>query len=136
MSAHATNITANPDVETLGGTATRNVVVLAFQTVPHGVRAEWRVPEVGFDPSQTDQYVEALAIGIEELFGNPGIADVAWTQVTTPSQQLKDALLIYVTSTSGESSAVLTIPYPPFDAPAMEAAAAAKQQELDQIEAA
>lgn len=122
-------------LEFLGGTATRPVTAFRLRTVPHGVYAEMRVvtalvPDVDINAARED-----FALAFENLFGNPGVADVSWGQEQTPSGQLSDQLTIYVSSTSGNSSTELSFPYTLWQPQPWLAAAAAEQQRLDQLEA-
>ncbi len=50
----------------------------------------------------------------ELLFEIPGVSDVEWTQEPTSAGQLQDHVIVYVVSTSGNSSASIDVPYSQF----------------------
>jgi hypothetical protein len=124
-----------PDVEFLGGTATRLVQVFRIKTIPHGVYVEWRLPKSLLATANVDQARSDVAAAYENLFGHPGIADVAWAQGVTPSQQLQDHLILFVSSSSGLSSDTLDFVSQPWTPDVWLAAAAAEQARLDASEA-
>jgi hypothetical protein len=128
-------LTIVPDTETLGGTATRPVYAVTFRTDAHGVVATINAPRANFTPEVANEYALALATGIEELFGEPAVADVAWSQEVTPAGQLTPHLTIYVTSTSGNSTGTVEVNYPPFNAPAFMQSAKDLRAQFDATEA-
>lgn len=129
-----TFITAREDIEWLGGSQTRPVMTVSIQTNGHGVYFEYRIPR--------NLYTKALALKqgigwtgtIESMFTVPGVVDEEYTQIPRPSGQLDDSMIVYVESTSGQSSSSLTVPIgklaPEFQAAAIKALRA----ELDDAE--
>lgn len=134
MAGNFTILDTYPDTQTLGGTRTQPVYGIRFQTHPHNVVAIIYAPRANFTAQVAADYALALATGIEELFGEPAVADVAWSQVQTPAGELTPHLSIYVTSTSGNSTGVVEVDYPPFNAPLFMQDAAALRQTLDATE--
>lgn len=134
MAANYEPLGSYPDVEFLGGTLTRPVTVFRLRTIPNSVYAEMRVPtslvkDIDLGKARTD-----FAASFEKLFGNPGVAGVAWGQEQNAADQLENVVYIYVSSTSGDSSATLSFPYTKWTPTPWLAAAAAEQAFLDQSE--
>lgn len=111
MAAHYRDITVRPDVEFLGGTQTRAVIVGAGWTVPHEVYFEIRYPAKDYTAANVIQSAEDFSGILEGYFEIAGLEDLAWSQVETRSGQLQDALTFYVSSSSGESDDSVTYPY-------------------------
>jgi hypothetical protein len=109
-----TIVTQRPDVETLGGQLTRNVMVVGTVTRAHGVYFERRYPRATFSETIAQQDAYGFTIVFEDLFKIPGVADVAWSQEITPGNQLQDHVIVYYTSTSGDSSNYVDVPFSRF----------------------
>ena len=105
------NLTVRPDVEFLGGNQVRDVVVLSAWSTPHEIYFEARYPAAGWQSSFAKSTAQGYAATFESLFTLPGVEDVAWTQVETATGFLRDGALIYVSSTSGESTDNVFVPY-------------------------
>ena len=103
-----------PDVEFLGGTLTRNVMVVSVLTREHSVYFETRIPSKDYTAQVAKENAFGFTIVYELLFDIPGVAAVTWSQQTTDTGQLQDHVLIYVESTSGNSSGIVNVPYSQF----------------------
>lgn len=104
-----------PDTEVVGGTKTREVQVIQVVTNEHGVYFEFRVPRAQATTTFIHQQANAWTIIFELIFSAEGVSAVEWTQEPTPGGQLDDHVIVYVTSTSGESEGVLDFPYAHFN---------------------
>lgn len=111
MATHYRNLTTRPDMEFLGGTQTRAVIVLAAYTVPSGIYFEARYPAKGFTVQDGIDTANGFGIFLEGMLDIPGVETLAWSQAETIDNQLEDVITFYVTSTSGDSSDTLTVPY-------------------------
>lgn len=134
MAANYDVLYTRPDVETLGGTQTRNVQVIGARTKPHGVVFEGRAPQGQNSPTDIAGLLDSLAVTFEGFFQFPGVADVAWYQAVTPAQNLVDHAIIYVTSTSGNSSQADDFPYTSWTDELVGPAVKATRDYLDRIE--
>lgn len=108
-------VTQYPDVEVLGSGKTRDVQVIGVTTNDHGVYFEFRVPRTQATTARIRDDANGLTIIYELLFDIPGVSAVQWTQEPTPTGLLADHVLVYVTSTSGESESVIDVPYSQFN---------------------
>lgn len=124
-----------PDVEVVGPGKTSDVQVIQFTTAPHGVYVETRLPRNIATTANIKAQVNGLATHYEQIFDIPGVADMGWTQEPNPSGQLEDHVIVYVTSTSGESQGQLDFPYSQFSNDVIEAAVAKLRAGLDATEA-
>src|SRR6185437_8432385 len=101
-------------VEFLGGTQTRPVIAVGVRTNVHAVYFEFRVPKADYNSSVVNQDANGFTIVYEDLFQIPGVTDVEWAQEPTQAGQLSDHVIVYFTSTSGNSSASIDFPYSQF----------------------
>jgi hypothetical protein len=95
----------------MGGNQVRDVIVLSAWTTPHEIYFEARYPAAGWKPEFAKSTALGYSVTFESLFTLPGVDDVSWTQVETATGFLQDGALIYVTSTSGNSSDNVFVPY-------------------------
>lgn len=107
-------ITQYETVEFLGGTQTRPVIAIGVRTHEHGVYFEFRLPKADYNAANVKNDANGFTIVYELLFEIPGVSDVEWTQEPTSAGQLQDHVIVYVVSTSGNSSASLDVPYSQF----------------------
>lgn len=107
-------ITQYETVEFLGGTQTRPVIAVGVRTHEHGVYFEFRVDKKAYNSSVVQQDANGFTIVYELLFTIPGVTDVEWAQEPTNAGQLEDHVVVYFTSTSGNSSASIDFPYSQF----------------------
>lgn len=134
--ADYTIVTQYPDVEVIGGGQTRDVQVVGVVTGGHGVYFETRLPRANATTANIKSNANGFTIVYEMLFGIPGVAAVQWTQEPTASGLLEDHVIVYVTSTSGNSTGVLDFPYSKFNQDIIEPAVAKLRASLDATEAA
>lgn len=113
--ADYTIVTQYPDVEVLGGTKTQDVQRFGVVTGGHGVYFESSLPRKDATTKNIHDQANGFTIVYELLFTIPGVADVQWTQEPTAGGLLQDHVIVYVESTSGNSSAPLDFPYSQFN---------------------
>lgn len=101
-------------VEFLGGTQTRPVIAVGVRTAVHGVYFEFRLLKADYNSANVKADANGFTIVYELLFTIPGVTDVEWTQEPTNAGQLQDHVVVYFTSTSGNSSASIDFPYSQF----------------------
>lgn len=129
-------LSITPDLETLGGTATRPVYLIMVRTKPHNVVIGSTVPREGYVAREASDLATSLTRDINYIFEEPAVADVAWSYEQTPAGQLTPHLTIFVSSSSGFSSGVLGFNYPPMLLDHYREAAAELRAQLDASEAA
>ena len=100
-----------PTVEFLGGIKTRNVIAVGAVTVPHGVYFEVRVSQSTYGATLVAAALLGPASIYEDLYGITGVIGVEWGQGVTAGGELQDVVTITVSSTSGNSTAQLTVPF-------------------------
>jgi hypothetical protein len=109
MATSFTVVTQYPGIDVLGGTQSQDVVFVGITTIPSGTYIEFPVPQSVYAAN----VVNAAAIGwatiVETVWTEDWVIGVQWTQLVNPSNQLESALIITVGSTSGDSSAQLTV---------------------------
>lgn len=135
MAEAYTIVTQYETVEFLGGTQTRPVIAVGVRTQDHGVYFEFRLPKPDYNVANVKNDAEGFSIVYELLFEIPGVSDVEWTQEPTTAGQLQDHVLVYVVSTSGNSSASLDVPYSQFTQEKIAAKVKALRGQLDATEA-
>jgi len=107
-------ITQYETVEFLGGTQTRPVIAVGVRTHVHGVYFEFRIPKGDYNSANVQNDANGFTIVYEDLFAIPGVTDVEWAQEPTSAGQLQDHVVVYFTSSSGNSSASIDFPYSQF----------------------
>lgn len=107
-------VTQYETVEFLGGTQTRPVIAVGVRTKAHGVYFEFRLAKGDYNSANVRNDALGFTIVYELLFTIPGVNDVEWTQEPTQGGQLQDHVVVYFTSTSGNSSASIDFPYSQF----------------------
>lgn len=129
-------VTQYETVEFLGGTRTRDVIAVGVRTAAHGVYFEFRVPKATYTAAIATQNANGFAIVYEDLFQIAGVDGVEWTQEPTPAGQLEDHVIVYVQSSSGNSSSSINVPYSQFAQELIAPKVAALVAQLDAAEAA
>lgn len=124
-----------PDVEVVGPSKTQNVQVIQAQTTEHNVYFETSLPRNIATTANIKLQVNGLATHFEQLFDIAGVADVQWAQEATPAGLLEDHVIVFVSSTSGESQGQLDFPYSRFANDIISAAVANLRAGLDATEA-
>lgn len=129
-------VTQYETVEFLGGTQTRPVIAVGVRTKAHGVYFEFRLAKADYSAANVKADANGFTIVYELLFDIPGVTDVEWTQEPTNAGQLADHVIVYVQSTSGNSSSSLDVPYSQFTQDIIAGKVEALRGQLDAAEAA
>lgn len=136
MAPTFTVVTSYDDVEFLGGTETRAVIVTGVQTKPSGIYLEVRNSKTDVAQLGPD-IIGALAASIttiyEGLAAETHVSSVQWGQQEIHGQ-LQDIAFVTVTSASGNSSTTLTIPLSDIGPGGEAALIASTSARLDAIE--
>lgn len=126
--ASYTRIDANQTVETLGGTATRDVMQIGVQTTGEGVYFGFRVPISAWRSGAWRTTAEGYAELVDTVAAHPNVGGMLYVQDVGAGGQLVDIIEITVVSDDGSSSAVLREPlgkvYPPYVDPIIDQTAA------------
>ena len=104
-------VTQYPDIETNGGNAARDVMVVGTVTSPHGVYFERRYPRKTFSANVAQIDAKGFAIVFEDLFKIDGVEAVVWGQALNAANQLYDEVSVYYSSTSGDSENFVVVPF-------------------------
>jgi hypothetical protein len=124
-----------PDVIVLGTGKTQDVQVIQFTTIPHGTYVETSLARNIATTANIKAQVNGLATHYEQIWSIPGVAGLAWTQEPNASGFLEDHIIVYVSSTSGDSSGQLDFPYSQFSNDVIEAGVTNLRAALDATEA-
>jgi hypothetical protein len=135
MAATYTWLGSYPDTEYLGGTATRPVTAEQYQTVPHSVYFESRIPDASLTQEEVDNTGKVNSEALENLFNITAVIDVEWTQVTKPSGYIYDQVVIYFQTPSGLSSGEVVTPFTGISNEVVEALIEPLLEKLEAIEA-
>lgn len=127
--------TQYPTVEFVGGSQTRQVMTVGYVTKPHGVYVEVRIPKAIYSAEEVRNEGIGYSGMIEDLFNLPGVTDMTWTQRQRQDGTLVDEMVVYVTSSSGESAAELTVPFDQLTRPGLGPPVARLRKQLDEAEA-
>ena len=104
-------ITQYPDVDTSGGVLAKDVMVVGTVTGGHGVYFERCYPRADFNEANAQADAQGFTIIFELLFNIAGVDVVTWGQQLNSANQLEDFVTVYYTSTSGESSNFVAVPF-------------------------
>lgn len=104
VSSYSTN-------QLVGGTRLVPVRVIAFETIPLGIYAEYRVDLSIIDPIAIDSIISVYAGEIERLAERHDVAGMAYVQDVNRAQQLVDFMEITIQSTSGNSTEAVLYPF-------------------------
>lgn len=135
MAANYTIVGQYPDVNVLGSGKTQDVQVIQVVTAPNGVYFETSLTRENATTGNVRNQVNGFAIIYEMLFDIPGVGAVQWTQEPTRAGLLEDHVIVYVTSTSGNSEGQLDFPYSRFNQDIIAPAVKALRKSLDATEA-
>ena len=119
----------------IGGTTTQDVQVVQVVTGGHGVYFETRLQRTLATTKNIHDQVNGFTIIYEMLFDIAGVVGVQWTQEPTPAGLLEDHVIVFVSSTSGNSQAPLDFPYSRFNQDVIAPAVAKLRASLDATEA-
>lgn len=108
-------ITQYETIEFLGGTQTRSVIAVGCRTHVHDIYFEFRIVKKDYNSANVHNDANGYTIIYELLFTIPGVVDVEWTQEPTQGGQLQDHVIVYIESTSGDSTTSISFPYSQFN---------------------
>jgi hypothetical protein len=111
MAANYQIVVQRPDVETLGGTLVRDVIVVGTITEAHQVYFERRYPRAQFTEQIAQDDANGFTIVFEDLFSIAGVDAVTWGEQLNAANELSDFVTVYYTSTSGDSSNYVVVPF-------------------------
>lgn len=134
MTADYTVLGQYPTTEYLGGTTTRAVTAVQYQTNPNSIYFESRIPDTALTTDEVDNTGKVNGGALEALYGITGVTDVEWTQASTPSGYLKDQIIVYYTTPSENSSGSLTTPFTGITTAKVKTAVDAAVAKLTEIE--
>lgn len=100
-----------PDVDSDGGSVARDVMVVGTLTAAHQVYFERRYPRAAFSESIAQSDANGFTIVFEDLFKIAGVEAVTWGQKLNAANQLIDFVTVYYTSSSGDSSNFVEVPF-------------------------
>jgi hypothetical protein len=100
-----------PTVEFLGGSQTRDVMAVGYVTKPSLIYFEARIPRSQYSAQQVKNYGIGYSGTIESVAAVDGVAGMQWVQSQQPDGTLLDQMVIFVSSSSGNSSASFTQPF-------------------------
>lgn len=109
-------LTQYPSTEFLGGTQTRDVMVVGINAKPVGsdawtVYLEFQIPEKLYTPAQVKAYATGYSGSVREVRELPGVTDMSYMQDVTPGGQLSPGFTVYVESDSGLSGGAFALPF-------------------------
>lgn len=110
MADSFTVVTQYPGFDSLNGAPPQDVVFIGISTLPHGTYIEFPISEAAYKAGAVNAAAIGWATIIETVWTEDWVVGVQWTQVVNPSNQLVSSLIITVTSSSGNSTATLTVP--------------------------
>lgn len=85
-----------------------------MRTNPHGVYVEFRIATADWNSQLDVDTAGGWNTIYEDLFSIPNVVDVEWAPEGTASGLLQDHVIVYFTSTSGNSGASIDFPYSQF----------------------
>jgi len=136
MAATFTIVTQYPDVETDGGQVARNVMVVGTLTDAHGVYFERRYARKSFTHDLAVSEAGAFSQMFEDIFKIDDVDAVTWGQRLDAANQLQDFVTVYYTSSSGESSNYVEVPFSRFNNQFIAPLVSKGVAQLDALEAA
>jgi hypothetical protein len=123
------------DVEFLGGSNTRDVLVTGIRTKPSGIYVEFRVAMADFRENGArvvHDAAHAWAATFEALAAMQWVAGVQWGQESYRGQ-LHDVAILTVQSTNGDAQSSVTIPLSQLDTAHVTAVVKKLHDQLDDI---
>ncbi len=99
-----------PGVIFLGGTQTQDVMFVGITTKPNGVYLEFPIPKTLYSPAQVNNFAGGYSGTVEAIFAITQITAMEWIQIPSGGN-LESAMLITVTSDSGNSTGEITVPF-------------------------
>lgn len=135
MATSFTVVSQQPGFDTINGAPPQDVVFIGIVTKPSGTYIEFPISEAAYNAGAVDAAAIGWATIIETVWTEDWVVGVQWTQVVNPSNQLVSSLIISVTSTSGNSTATLTVPITQLGPKLHQPQITALHDQLDAVEA-
>jgi hypothetical protein len=108
MAEFATIKSVRQTVQLLGGTHLEDVWEVEMETKPSEIFAVFRTPLLLGTPEYVALTADQIAQALELILRHNGVVDVAYRQDVTPAGGLLDLYDVYVASSSGLSSGIVT----------------------------
>ncbi len=105
-------VAQRPTTQFIGGTQTKDVIAVGIVTKPSSIYVEFLIPRTGYAASVVNAAALGYATIYETVAALPGVAGVQWAQDQNDAGYLVDVTVITVASTSGDSTATLTVQTP------------------------
>jgi hypothetical protein len=102
-------VTQYPDVIFLGGTQTQEVQKIGLVTIPSNIYVEFSIPTNLYVASAVDAGATSWSYVYEQVAAEQWVVGVQWQEATNVAGFLNEQVVIYVSSTSGDSVASLTV---------------------------
>lgn len=103
-------VAQRPTTQFIGGTQTKDVVFVGIVTKPSNIYVGFYVPQKGYGESVVNAAALSWSTVFETVAGLTGVSGVQWAELQNDSGYLYPAVIITVSSTSGDSSIPLTVP--------------------------
>jgi hypothetical protein len=103
--------TQYPTVEFLGGSQTRPVMAIGYVTKPSLIYLEVRIPKNLYSAELVKDYGIGYSGTVEAVAQLNGVQGMVWQQAQQPDGTLIDQMVIYVSSTSGDSAGSFILPF-------------------------
>lgn len=136
MAANFTIVSTRPNTQLIGGTQVQQGISVGFVTIPNGVWAEVFVSQQPGIANIAKAAAMGYATILETLFTLEWVIGVSWSQRVNPSNLLIDQVTIVVSSSSGNSSDLLTVDVSKLGPRLHEPQIEALHEQLDELEAA
>lgn len=104
-----TVVTQRDDTLFLGGTQTTEVVRVGATSTANGTYIEFTIPKKIYSAAQLNAYALGFIATVDAMWTIPNVVGVSWGQVPTASGELDQALTIYASSSSGNSTLSVTV---------------------------
>lgn len=136
MAENFTIVSTRPNTQLLGGTQVQQGISVGFVTIPNGVYAEAFVSQQSGIANIAKAAAMSYATILETLFTLDWVVGVSWSQRVNPSNLLIDQVTITVSSTSGNSTDLLTVDISQLGPKLHEPQIDALHEQLDELEEA
>ncbi len=135
MAATFTILSVEPTIERLGPTKTRPIRIVTASANRSGVVYWIKVLPKDFNPAYLNQRNETVAMAMDTLDAKPGVLGVRVLEDTDPSDRFIQVVVVTVESSSGNSTADVTLSWAEALGEAGYVKVAASRKQLDAVEA-
>lgn len=136
MASNFQIVSTRPNTQLLGGTQTQQGISVGLVTIPNGVYAEVFVSQQPGIATVAKAAAMGYATIIETIFTLDWVVGVSWSQRVNASNLLVDQVTIVVSSSSGNSTDLLTVDISKLGPRLHEPQIEALHEQLDELEAA